>query len=344
MRDIEFWQALLSLDLPPSRARALLDRLGPSCLSVEDLRASDPFAEASKRVKPRRGSPARHPVGDVRVLELGSAEYPKALSESEDPPPALFVRGSLVDCDEPAVAIVGTRGASSYGKAVARQIASELAKGGVTVVSGGAQGVDANAHLGALEAGGRTIAVLGSGLDRPYPVSNRGLFDRIAQSGAVVSQFPLGAKPDRWRFPLRNYTIAGLVRAVVVVEAPEQSGSLITARAAADEGKLVFVTPGPITSTTHRGGFRLINDGATLLYTPDQVFEGLGIARRVAQPVAPSVTPMQRKILDSLGVEPILVDSLGDALDIPPGELLAELTTLEILGLVLKSGAGYSKL
>ena len=265
MRKPDFWQAFLSLDLSATKSRGLLERLGTSCISANDLLASQALS-ATERKKLEKLKPLTpNQIALLNPISLDDSHFPENLKLTQDPPVAIMLRGSVSREDDNAVAIVGTRKASAYGRIIAKKLASELAAGGVTVVSGAAHGVDAAAHLGAMEAGGRTIAVLGSGLDIPYPASHRGLIGQIAEQGAVVSQFALGTKPDWWRFPVRNYLIAGLSRAVIVVEAPETSGSLLTATIAAEEGRHVFVTSANIDSLQHRGSFRLINDGATLL-------------------------------------------------------------------------------
>jgi DNA processing protein len=344
MRTPEFWQAFLSLGVSATRAHELLSEIGPACCTAEDLAVS-PALSPSDRAKLKEAkalSPLQQSL--LNVVSLDSRRYPTNLRHTQHPPPALMIRGDITEDDALSVAIVGTRRATGYGKAVARKLAQAFSEAGLTVVSGAAFGIDAEAHRSALEAGGRTIAVLGSGLDRPYPASHRGLLERVAESGAVVSQFALGTKPDWWNFPLRNHVIAGLARAVVVVEAPDKSGSLLTANLAAEEGRHVFATPGPIDSLEHRGSFRLINDGATLLFSPDQVFAALGVEKRVGKREPPKLSPLQTQIVERLSTRPELADNLSDALDQPAGVVLAELTRLEIEGVVAKSAGGYIKL
>jgi DNA processing protein len=340
MRTPDFWQALLSLDLQPAKARELLERIGASCNTAEEL-AGSPGLTSEERKKLSSFRPC---AANADVIGWDSDGYPANLRTTSNPPPALFVRGQLFPQDTVAVAIVGTRKPSVYGRAVAKKLAMELASGGVTVVSGAAHGIDAEAHRGALSVGGRTIAVLGSGVDKPYPAAHRGLLDEIAKQGAVVSQFALGTQPDYWRFPMRNFVIAGLSKAVIIVEAPEASGALVTASSAGEEGRHVFATPAQIDSLSHRGNFRLINDGATLLYTPDQVFEALGIERRVGKREKPKLTAQQEKILSALTKTPELADNLSAQLGESAGVVLAELTRLELEGLVQKSSGGYIKL
>ena len=197
-------------------------------------------------------------------ISPGEPSYPALLAATPSPP-GLFVRGSMTIDDGLAVAIVGARRASAYGLEVAEALASDLAARGVTIVSGLARGIDTAAHRGALAGGGRTIAVLGHGVDVCYPPENRALADEISAHGALVSQFSPGAAPEAWHFPERNRTIAGLALGVVVVEAAERSGALITASVAADFGREVYAVPGRITSETARGPHGLLRDGATLV-------------------------------------------------------------------------------
>jgi len=200
--------------------------------------------------------------GATRVLTRADAEYPSRLSEVPDAPGTLRVRGRLVDEDTLAVAIVGSRRATPYGLEVAETLAADLAARGVTIVSGLARGIDSAAHRGALRVGGRTLAVLGSGIDVIYPPENRRLADEIAERGALLSQFAPGTPPLPQNFPTRNQVIAAMSLAVVVVEAAERSGSLITARLAAELGREVLAVPGRITAPESRGANRLIQDGA----------------------------------------------------------------------------------
>src|SRR5215469_8792937 len=198
-------------------------------------------------------------------IVLGEASYPANLREISTPPERLYVRGALRDVDALAVAIVGSRTATSYGLAVAERLAADLAARGVTVVSGLARGIDGAAHRGALRAGGRTIAVLGSGVDVIYPPEHRRLADDIVEHGALVSQFPPGTAPRSVHFPVRNRVIAGMTLGVVVVEAAAKSGALITARLAAELGREVMGVPGRVTSPASRGVHALIKDGAALV-------------------------------------------------------------------------------
>ncbi len=195
----------------------------------------------------------------------GRAEYPEALEVLTDPPPVLFVRGTLTPEDSRSIGMVGSRHATPYGRATAERLARELAEQGVTIISGGAVGIDASSHRGALSGGGRTLAFLGCGLDVDYPRDNRSLFEQILQNGAMISENPLGAQPEAWRFPARNRLISAMSLAVLVVEAPKQSGALITARYAADQGRAVLAVPGNIDRPSSEGCNDLLKEGATLI-------------------------------------------------------------------------------
>jgi len=347
MRQISFWQALLFLDLPTEQAHKLFSQIEHECHSLEDLRVHDALPRQFREKLENYTPPPL--TEDVRLISIEDEEYPSNLKVMPYPPLALYVKGRLFakgqaeESSSCAVAIVGTRKATTYGKAVARQLSKALSKAGITIISGGAYGIDAQAHEGALDCGGKTIVVLGSGVDVLYPASNRSLFDRIAAQGALISQFELGTKADWWRFPLRNMLIASLSKAVIVVQAPEKSGAIGTATFAAEQGIPVFVTPAPIDDVSHRGSFRLINDGATLLYSPEQIFDELGIENR-NEKEEPKLSKQQERILQKLSREPLFVDLLSEQLELPPGVVLAELTDLELQGLVAKASGGYVRL
>jgi DNA processing protein len=332
---------MLLLEMPSTKARqtlALLEgvRTKEEMLLSPALSAQQRAALAQWEYKP----------GGEQMLSIEDGGYPSNLLNARTPPIALSVRGEFQPEDEFAVAIVGTRKASPYGKTVARRMARDLSKHGVTIVSGGAHGIDAAAHEGALEAGGRTIAVLGNGVDVAYPATHRALFARIANSGALVSEYANGVSPDFWRFPQRNYLIAALSRAVIVIEAPLRSGSLLTATAAGDEGRHVFATPGQIDSKDYEGSFRLINDGAVLLYEVGQVLEALGIRARpdTHESQTANLTDLQKQILEKLSTTPVLVDTISEDLDQPAYMVLTNLTQLELDGLVARAAGGFVRL
>ena len=212
-----------------------------------------------------RGEMQRAEAAGIRLIAQIDEEYPKALREIHDPPLALYVQGSLESRDKHAIAIVGTRRATRYGLDCAGQLAAHLAQAGFTIVSGLAEGIDTAAHRAALKVKGRTLAVIGSGLDRLYPVSNKDLAKAVTESGAVISEFPFGREPDKTTFPIRNRVVSGLSMGVLVVEADKKSGAMITANQALDQGRSVFAVPGRIDNPAARGANDLIKHGARLV-------------------------------------------------------------------------------
>lgn len=276
-----------------------------------------------------------------RALRASDPRYPPLLATVPSPP-ELYVRGSIEPDDALAVAIVGTRRPSPYGVAVAEMLARDLAARGVTIVSGLARGIDTAAHHGALAAGGRTIAVLGSGIDVVYPRENQRLVLEIEGTGAVVSQFIPGSPAEAWHFPARNRTIAGLALGVVVVEAGERSGALITAGFAGDLGREVFAVPGPVTAETSRGSNRLILDGAKLVRNWTDVVQELPepwrrAVRDPAGPAADADPPTddsdEGRVLALLTPhEPLHIERLLAASALSPGHLARTLVRLELAG------------
>lgn len=268
-------------------------------------------------------------------------DYPVPLREIPASPPVLYLWGTLEPKDRWAVAIVGTRGMTAYGHAVAEEIAFALASQGITVVSGLARGIDAVAHRAALRAGGRTLAVLGSGLDRMYPPEHRGLAEQIASAGCVISDYPLGTEPGSGNFPPRIRIISGLCRVVAVIEAGESSGALITAGFAAEQGRDVFAAPGEIHSPKSRGTNRLIRDGAFPLLSVEDVLEALNLELAIHQEVVQRTLPAneaERRLLEAMSEEPVHIDSLGAEIDMPASGLAASLALLELKGLVRQVG------
>ena len=263
----------------------------------------------------------------IALVGRDDADYPRHLREVYDPPPVLFVRGTLrADEGETSVAIVGSRAATPQGRALARHMAKDLAAAGATVVSGLARGIDAAAHRGALDAAGRTVAVLGSGLDRVYPPENAPLAVAIAEKGAVVSEFPLGTIPYPGHFPRRNRIIAGWATAVVVVEAAAKSGALVTARVALEEGRDVLAVPGHPSQPASAGCNQLIRDGAPL------VRDALDVAREVGflLEVAPDSPPGDDVLRALRGDAPSSLEELRERSGLETPALLARLTELEL--------------
>lgn len=275
----------------------------------------------------------------VRLVTRTEDEYPVNLTHLHDPPPFLYVRGSFVPGDRIAIAIVGSRFASAYGRGVAHDLARGLAEKGVTIVSGLARGIDAEAHRAALAAGGRTIAVLGSGLDVIYPSEHRALAAEIPASGAVISEFPLGSKPDAVHFPYRNRVISGLTLGTVVVEAAENSGSLITARCALEQNREVFAVPGNITASRSRGPHRLIKDGAKLVEGIEDILSEIAPSLappHLTQPAAPALTlePHEALLVELFDNDPLHVDVLIARSGLTAARVLEVLLGLELKGVV----------
>jgi DNA processing protein len=267
----------------------------------------------------------------MNCIHLGTAPYPQLLAEISDPPACLWTRGDCGTLAGLAVAIIGARAASPEGLAAAYEIAFDLARAGVVVISGLARGVDSSAHQGALDGGGKTIAVLGTGIDKVYPPENAQLSDHIAANGLLVTEFPLGAAPEDWHFPRRNRIISGLSKAVVVVEAREKSGSLITARLAADQGRDVMAVPGTIVGGRNRGANALIRDGAKLVESAVDILQELGLDQSLAR---------RSRTGESGQVVEFTVDEIAQQLKIPAGEALARLLEWELTGEVQRIGSG----
>ena len=277
----------------------------------------------------------------AKPLTLDDGDYPARLRSIADPPPILYVRGELLPEDDLSVAIVGTRRATAYGRQAAERFARGLAENHVTVTGGLARGIDTFAHRAALDAGGRTIAVLGSGLDIIYPSENRKLSEEIAEQGALISEFPLGTKPDAVNFPRRNRIISGLSAATLVVEAGETSGALITAEFALEQGRDVLAVPGNIFSPVSRGPNRLIADGARPVCEMRDLLEGLKLEAAVEQRDARRALPesdTEAALLRSLSHEPVHIDEIRRTVCLPMSVVSSTLTMLELKGLVRQTG------
>ena len=277
----------------------------------------------------------------IDILTLLDESYPKRLKEIDQPPPVIYVRGGLKSDDEWAVSIVGTRRVTVYGKQITRDTSMYLAGNGITIVSGLARGVDAIAHQAALDANGRTIAVLGSGVDVIYPPEHRKLADAIIQNGAIISDYAPGTKPEGSNFPPRNRIISGLSRATIVVEAGEKSGALITAKFSVEQGRDVFAIPGSILSPMSRGTNTLIQDGAIPLTNPKDVLDALNYSQVVEHQSARVQLPtdtLEINIMQALSFEPTHVDDVCTQLNMPIEKVTAALTMMELKGLVQQAG------
>lgn len=272
---------------------------------------------------------------DVRIVTWEDPAYPARLKEIAAPPPVLYLWGAMEASDDIGVAIVGTRRPSAYGQQVTRQLAGELARASLTIVSGMARGIDAIAHRAALDAGGRTLAVLGSGIDVVYPPEHRKLAEEISISGAVLTDYCLGRQPEPANFPARNRIISGLSLAVVVVEAGESSGALLTADFAAEQGREVLAVPGSIYNRASAGCNRLIQNGARPLLSASDVIEALNLEVTVRQSEARLHLPedaVERQVLAALTQDPTHVDDVAARCGLPISQTSACLTMLELKG------------
>ena len=321
--------------------------LSASCADLIDCGCSSRLAEAIVRGPDRDGCRRiareldRIERARIEVRSMLDPNYPARLLTIPDPPPLLYVAGSLQASDELAIAVVGARRGTAAGRVVTEQLAGRLAEAGFTIVSGLARGVDAAAHRGALAAGGRTVAVLGCGLGQTYPPEHQRLRDEIEERGAVVSELSLDAPPHSGHFPRRNRIISGLSFGVIVTEAAIDSGSLITARLAADQGREVFAVPGSVHAETSRGTHALIKEGATLVEQAQDVIDVIApqlepaMRSRVSAARAPHV-PVEnfgnheRLVYDALSYEPLTVDHLLERTRLPVPSVMASLLSLEL--------------
>ena len=294
---------------------------------------------------------AQHQQTNPNFWTLIDADYPRWLREIPDSPPVLYYQGQIAPLEseglQPAVAIVGTRKPSDYGRRWARRLSIALAQAGVTVVSGLAEGIDTEAHQSCLEAGGRTIAVVGTGLDIVYPQFNRRLAEQIARQGLVLSEYAAGTPPDRGHFPRRNRIIAGLCRATLVIEAPQKSGSLITARQANEYGREVYALPGTLDNPLAGGCLSLIAQGAQVILGESELLEMLGtLPPLLKQPDAPAqlsflssaaipdLEPELQQVFQAVGLEPTAVDLIVQNTGLATGAVLSALAQLEIMSLI----------
>lgn len=317
--------------------RGELTRAGAGRRVIENLLALratiNPQAELERLQKLR-----------MKVLTWKDRLYPPLLREVGDAPPVLYLYGKLTEADRFALAVVGTRNSSTYGQQVTQRMVTELAKGEVTIVSGLALGIDTIAHTAALDAGGRTIAVLASGLDIIYPPGNRKLARRIVESGqgVLISEYPPGLQPDGKNFPARNRIISGLSLGVLVVEAPEKSGALITAGFALKQGRDVFAIPGSILSSRSAGVNKLIQDGAHSVMSVKDIIEALNLFMIPQQVEMQAVLPdnaEEKKLLDLLSHDPLHIDDLIRESDLPTNDVIAVLTMMELKGMIKQVGA-----
>jgi len=356
--ELAAWLRFANAELSPRAAHALLNRYGTP---IEVFQASQEELAGVPELVPdqvvRLTDPSRAPTDkqienferlNVRLVSSTDLDYPPLLREVADRPAYLFVRGTIDERDRFAVAVVGTRRPTPYGREIASTFSRDLAEMGFTIISGGAMGIDAAAHHGALRAGGRTIIVLGCGIDVAYPALNQPIFNEIVENGqgAVVSEYPMGATPESWRFPVRNRIISGMAMAVVVVEAGRQSGALITAGTAADQGRDVMAVPGNVDRPSSVGTNSLIMDGASLVTCAQDIVNQLGVTvlpKTSDERSASTVTDLpddQRRILTNLSLTPKHIDVLSADVGMSTAQTSALLTLLELQGLVHRQPGG----
>ncbi|HXI19077.1 MAG TPA: DNA-processing protein DprA [Chloroflexota bacterium] len=351
-----------------ARFRKLLERFGTLteawaaqrdglALAGLDRRSLDAVTDMQRRLEPERELERARATG-AAVITWRDAEYPALLSQIPDPPPVLYVKGTLLPEETGSVAMVGTRRATVYGRDVAERLAQDLATAGLAVVSGLAKGIDTHAHRGALAGSGPTIAVLGHGIDTLYPHENRRLAEQIVAQGALVTDYPVGTEPMAENFPPRNRIISGLSAGVIVVEADDRSGALITNKYAMEQDRDVFAIPGPISAPSSRGCNRLIQDGAKLVTSAADVLSELnphltaaavrqlsldfggGAKSNSAGPAIPGTSGADDPLLTALREygQPVHVDTLSRSLGKPVHEVTGTLTLLELQGKVRHAG------
>lgn len=353
--DLAYWLALHRIPgVGPVKLRRLAEHFGdlslawrasPSALAAAGLdpRAVEAVLAHRPRLEPAALCEAVAALG-VQVLTCLDPQYPERLRAVPGAPALLFIKGALQPADDWALAVVGTRHPTAYGRQVTQRLVTALVGHGLTIVSGLARGIDAEAHQAALQAGGRTLAVLGCGIDQVYPPEHRRLAARIVEHGALLSELPLGASPEAGNFPARNRIISGLSRGVLVVEAGERSGALISATCAAEQGREVFAVPGSIFSPKSQGTHRLIQQGATLVQSAQDILEALNMGPVGEQLALRALLPpdeAEGRLLALLGVEPLHIDEIVRASGRSAAEVGALLTTLELKGLVRHLGGQH---
>jgi len=356
MSDRKYWIGFNKVrGIGPAKMRALLDHFGDLALAWQasrlelaeaglDKRALESFETARPSLDLERLEAEVDAVG-FKTLCWDDETYPRRLREIDNPPPILFMRGEMIPDDDWAVAIVGTRRATPYGKEVARELATNLAAAGVTIVSGFARGIDAAAHVAACEVGGRTLAVLGSGLDKLYPAEHAELAKKVTAQGALLSDYPLGTPPDASNFPPRNRIISGLSLGTIVVEAAEDSGALITTQFAVEQGREVFAVPGNIFNRNSMGPNKLLQHGAKIVLSAQDVLEELNlkmvahhIEARAQLSMFDGADATERKLLEHLSAEPLHADELSVLTSLPIAQVSALLAMLELKGMARQVG------
>ena len=353
MSDLKYWLGFNAVSgIGPAKIQALLGAFGdlePAWRASEgqlreigfDARAIDNLRQTRQTLDLDR-LVGQVEASGAHILTWDSPDYPSLLRQIPAAPPVIFVRGGFEPVDQWAVAIVGTRRLSAYGRLVAHDLATGLARNGITIVSGLARGIDGVAHRAALEADGRTIAVMGCGIDRVYPPEHRDLAHAIvAGQGAIVTDFPLGTEPSSANFPARNRLISGLSLGVLVIEAGERSGALITARFALEQDREVFAVPGNVNSPVSVGTNRLIQQGAKLVMGVEDILEELNLRMASEQAAAQVILPdsaEEAALLSQLSTQPLHVDDLGRLTGMPSYLISSTLTLMELKGMVQQVG------
>lgn len=350
MSDLKYWIALTEVpDIGPVTAKKLL-----AIYKTPEAIFSAPYKELcsidiinKKRVKNIKeysgwkeidSQLEKLDIKGIKMVTFNDKDYPETLRNIDDAPVVLYIKGEIQREDKFAIAVVGSRKYSFYGRVTAEKLSSELSSMGFTIVSGMARGIDTLAHTAAIKSGGRSIAVLGSGIDVPYPPENKGLMEKISDSGYVMSEFPPGTQPDRENFPRRNRLISGLSLGVLVVEAASDSGSLITASCAAEQGKEVFAVPGNINSVNSAGTNELIKNGAKLVQNVGDIIEELAPVLKgfikTKEKVRAELSDEERRLCDIMTAEPRHVDMLSRESGMPVSKMLGILLSLELKGVV----------
>lgn len=350
--DLKYWVGFSKVPgIGPARLRTLLDYYGDIASAWQanpgelraiglDKRSVENLVKVRNELNPEEELDKLDRL-NVSVLTWDSPDYPKLLQSINDSPPTLYVRGTLTPQDEWAVAVVGTRQATNYGKECTRLIVSGLARSGIAVVSGLAYGIDTEAHQTVLNTGGRTIAVLGCGVDIIYPADNKKLGQAIIEQGALVSEYPLGTNPESGNFPRRNRIISGLSLGVLFVEGSIQSGARITTDYALEQGREVFAVPGSILRESGSGSNYLIQNGAKLVAGVNDILEELNLTMVTQHIEAQAVIPeneIEARLLKQISLEPVHVDDLGQNTGLNASEIASALTLMELKGLVRQVG------
>ncbi len=348
MNELRCFIELLSIDkLTGVNLYALLEHFH----SAEEIREADqtaiaeitgqPIANCIKQLDQNDHAGEKYRIAEklgVKAVPYYSSDYPGWLKSIDHFPPVLFIRGEIIERDQNSIAVIGTRGATVYGKQIADNFTADFVKAGMTIVSGMARGIDTAAQASALRNNGRTIAVLGCGVDICYPPENRKLMEAIINNGAVISEFGIGAPPLAQHFPKRNRIVSGLARAVVAIEAKEKSGVMNTVQWALDQNRHVFAIPGNIFAKTSSGTNRLIKDGAIPVTSSQEVLEYLGVDhdtnKEPARARTIEIEPDHEPVWQELSLEPLYLDCLAERLERPTSLILQVLLELEIKGLV----------